>query len=426
MLDFHVTTVLLFSPHLRGDAMAQTIYTRQKQAGNWRFFSVEEGPGKKTGDLRPPFYVRHMAVNRRGKRAQMWRRLEAQSLKEAKFETAHLADALDAESKGLTVLEAQQITNSNRVPLSVAAEQYLEQTSKKSRSTVLQYRTAIGELVELLDRKVRFMDEITVDSLRFYKARMEEQGYESRTIDTRLTIVYAMLKKNGVTVRLPRDERPVWDEEPAQPYSDTDIENLFNAVKKDPDATAVYKFFLGTGCREAEVTFASWTDLNLDRGTFTVRSKQDMGFKVKNHESRTIPLPKSLIRMLRERREHAPHQRWIFVNEKGGPDKHFLPKLKKIALRAGLNCGQCERTLLVGKYDRKKTKVFSCKDRPICEHWILHRLRKTCATRWHESGVPARTIQHWLGHKKLDTTMTYLGVTDAEKLQDNINKAFGD
>ncbi len=55
-----------------------------------------------------------------------------------------------------------------------------------------------------------------------------------------------------------------------------------------------------------------------------------------------------------------------------------------------------------------------------------HRLRKTCATRWHEVGVPIRTIQRWLGHKSLETTRIYLGETDASKLRGEIDRAFGD
>ena len=37
-----------------------------------------------------------------------------------------------------------------------------------------------------------------------------------------------------------------------------------------------------------------------------------------------------------------------------------------------------------------------------------------------------RTIQNWLGHKSLEATMIYLGVTDSEKLRSNINAAFFD
>jgi site-specific recombinase XerD len=53
----------------------------------------------------------------------------------------------------------------------------------------------------------------------------------------------------------------------------------------------------------------------------------------------------------------------------------------------------------------------------VCEHIYLHRLRKTCAIRWHENGINVRTIQAWLGHKSLETTQIYLGVSDGDKLQ---------
>ena len=43
-----------------------------------------------------------------------------------------------------------------------------------------------------------------------------------------------------------------------------------------------------------------------------------------------------------------------------------------------------------------------------------------------EHGVPIRTIQAYLGHKSLETTMLYLGVTDSSKLRSEINAAFGD
>jgi site-specific recombinase XerC len=56
----------------------------------------------------------------------------------------------------------------------------------------------------------------------------------------------------------------------------------------------------------------------------------------------------------------------------------------------------------------------------------LHRLRKTAATRWSHNGISVRTIQAWLGHKSLETTMLYLGVQDSNKLQTNVNAAFGD
>ena len=397
-----------------------SLYIRGKTpAGVWRYRRIKEGRGVKTGDQTGPFFTRPF-VN--GK--QIWKILAAQTFKEAKEEAVQLTVAIDAHSKGLTVEEAELLTNANRIPIKTAVETYLEQKSGKAKKTIAQYRLTLHEFIEALGGKVRFLDEITEQVLRRYKNYMADQGYAGKTIDTRLNIVFFLLKKNGIKARIPRDEMPVVEDEAAVPYTDEEMKRLFAEMDEEEDIR--YKFFLGTGCRDKEVTFAAWNDIDFDKKTFHVRRKQDVHFTPKSHESRTIPLPDSLVALLKARRKNAPHDRWLFVNEEGRPDNHFLRKLKRIAKRAGLNCGQCRTVITEGQYDKKKRIEVSCKDRPVCEHFYLHRFRKTCATRWHEAGVPVRTIQVWLGHKNLETTMIYLGVTDTDKLRGHINAAFGD
>jgi integrase/recombinase XerD len=397
-----------------------SLYVREKKPnGTWRYRRIKEGRGVKTGELAAPFFARPFLNGK-----QTWKTLLSATFKEAKEEAEHLAAALDAQAKGLTVAEAESLTNANRIAIKAAVETYLEQKSGKARKTVAQYRLTLNEFIEALGGKVRFLDEITPEVLRSYKKFMVAQGYAGKTIDTRLNIVFFLLKKNGIAARIPRDEMPVVEEEVAVPYTDEELKKLFGAM--DEEEAIRYKFFLGTGCRDKEVTFAAWSDIDFDKKTYHVRRKEDVGFTPKSHESRTIPLPDSLVALLKQRRKSAPHARWIFVNEEGRPDNHFLRKLKSIAKRAGLNCGQCRTTITEGKYDKRKRVEVSCKDRPVCQHFYLHRFRKTCASRWEQHGVPIRTIQYYLGHKNLETTMIYLGVTNAEKLRGNINAAFGD
>jgi integrase len=57
------------------------------------------------------------------------------------------------------------------------------------------------------------------------------------------------------------------------------------------------------------------------------------------------------------------------------------------------------------------------------EHLHRHKLRKTCASNWEAKGVPVRTIQFMLGHKSLETTMRYLGITSLDLLTDKIDAA---
>jgi integrase len=398
----------------------QSLYIREKTPeGTWRYRRIKEGRGVKTGDLTGPFFTRPFIVGK-----QIWKTLTAQTFGEAKEEAGQLYMALDAKAKGLTVAEAEALTNANRIPIRTAVDTYLEQKSGKAKKTVAQYRLTLNEFNEALGGKVRFLDEITENVLRSYKKFMVARGYAGKTIDTRLNIVFFLLKKNGIAARIPRDEMPVVEEEVAVPYTDEELRKLFDEM--DEEETIRYKFFLGTGCRDKEVTFAAWGDIDFEKKTYHIRRKEDVNFTPKSHESRTVPLPDSLIALLKARRKKAAHDRWIFVNEEGRPDNHFLRKLKRIALRAGLNCGQCKTTMTTGQYEKKRTVEVSCKDQPVCQHIYLHRLRKTCASRWEQHGVPIRTIQYYLGHKNLETTMIYLGVTDTEKLRSNINRAFGD
>jgi integrase/recombinase XerD len=392
------------------------IYRRERVEGKgWRYVRVNLGRGRRPAEM-PPYYVRFTVGGKRN-----WSD-PYDTLKDALDAAQTLPDVIEAASKNITLDELTEQRNANRVPIRVAVDTYLEQKKSKSRKTVLQYRLALNQFLE--SGKVRFMDEITADVLRQFKHAMETEGFAGKTIDTRLNIVYFLLKKNGVTVRLPKDEMPTIEEEAAVPYSEEELKKLFAAM--DAEEKIRYKFFLGTACRDREVTFASWNDLNFKKKTYTVRNKPDVGFTVKNHESRTMRIPSSLVELLKARRKNAPHDRWIFVNEDGRPDNHFLRKLKRIALHAGLNCGQCRTTVTKGKYDGKREVEVTCKADPVCEHIYLHRFRKTCATRWQEHGVPVRTIQAWLGHKNLETTMIYLGVTDTAKLGNEVDRAFGD
>jgi len=132
-----------------------------------------------------------------------------------------------------------------------------------------------------------------------------------------------------------------------------------------------------------------------------------VNFVPKNHEERWIPLTTELFELLKERKAKVKG-RWIFSNEDHKPEGHFLRKFKAIAKKAGLNCGHCKTTIMDGKYHLRKPTEVSCETRPVCEKHYLHRLRKTCATRWLRNGIDLMTLRSWLGHKSLAVTQIYL------------------
>jgi integrase len=177
-----------------------------------------------------------------------------------------------------------------------------------------------------------------------------------------------------------------------------------------PEEYLRYLFFVRTGCREQEVQFATWRDIDLKSLRFTVTGdgKSDVAFVPKNHEERQVPLTTELGSLLTEHKKHAISDRWVFTNEDGKPEGHFLRKFKAIAKRAGLNCGRCKVTIRVGRYDNRHTVETTCKTSPVCEEHYLHRLRKTAATNWLRSGFDLMKIRSWLGHKSLEVTQIYL------------------
>ena len=395
-----------------------SLYTREKvpvvrKNGQtqllWRYQRVREGRGVKTASLGGPFYSRTKMGGR-----TVWTKLSQETLSKAKSEAGERVQQ---------IADQGAVAPANRITIQSAVDVYLDQKSNKARKTVLQYRRTLDEFVASLNERVRFMDEITPNVLRQYKKFMEAEGYAGKTIDTRLNIISFLLKKSGVTARLPRDEMPVVQTDEATPYSEEDLKKLF--AEMDEDETLLFKFFLHTGARDREVTFASWADINFEKKTYTIRGKADVDFEVKNHESRTVPLPDSLMVLLKKAQRNKASERWVFVNKEGKPRDHSLRRLKQIALKVGLNCGHCKTTINVGRY-KPDIREVSCKTHPTCEHIKLHRLRKTCATRWHEAGITMRTLQHLLGHKNLSTTQLYLGVQNSEELRGLINQAAGD
>jgi integrase/recombinase XerD len=400
-----------------------TLYQRLKIEGKgWRYQRVKTGRGIKTGDLTGPFYL-HVVVGTKpnGKPDQQWHPLVGDTFKEADEDATTIQARRDAKASGVKV-EGEDF---NRIPIKTAVENFLSETAKsKGKATVAAYTLHLNQFLSS-NGKIRFIDEVNGNTLKNFRDFLAGQKFSEKTQHNRVVTVLTLLKKHGVKHDFSlADDLPSVDEEPAIPYESEELKKLFEAM--DPEESIRYKFFLGTACRDKEVTFAAWSDIDFTKGLYHVRPKKDAGFTIKNHQTRTVKMPAELVDLLKARKKKAPHPRWIFVNEDGRPDNHFLRKLKRIAHRAGLNCGHCKTTVTKGKYETKRAMEVTCATDPVCKNFYLHRFRKTCATRWEQYGIPVRTIQYMLGHKSLDTTQKYLGVGDLAGMSTKFDSAFGD
>jgi integrase/recombinase XerD len=191
---------------------------------------------------------------------------------------------------------------------------------------------------------------------------------------------------------------PAYVEPEVDYYSEEELTKSFAACNEEEHIR--YQFFLRTGCREREVMFATWADIHFaeyddekspdeqDASTYTVNEKPAMGFTIKNHKSREIPISDDLVEALKTYQVLYPNRKTIFVNKDGGPEGHFLGKLKAIVKRANLP-----------------------------GEWSLHKFRRTFATNALANGVPIHVVQEWLGHCDLTTLKRYAAKIEMKKPQ---------
>lgn len=396
------------------------IYIRRKEPGKgWRYKAIPEVGRRPVFDSETKFHVRYPDASGKFVYSQGYDTLE-----EAQRAAKELPTLVKATAAGLTLEEFRNRENAHRIPIKRAVENFLAHATKtKKGKTVAGYKLNLGQFVESLDSKTHFLDEVGEAQLHAFRDFLASKDYEARTQHNRMLTVLSLLKENHIKTEfsLTRD-LPEWEEEPAVPYEAAELKKLFAVM--NPEETIRYKFFLGTACRDKEVTYASWQDIDFARGLYHIRRKPDVVFTPKKHESRDVKMPTGLVEMLKERKKHAPHPRWIFVNEEGRPDNHFLRKFKRIALKAGVNCGNCTAPWTSGRYAHTRRAIqVTCATHPVCQHHYLHRLRKTCASDWEQAGIPVRTIQSMLGHKSLETTQKYLGIANLDSLTDKIDAA---
>jgi integrase/recombinase XerD len=394
------------------------VYIRRKEPGKgWRYKAVPKGAGRRpTLEPGAKFHVRYPDASGKFVWSQAYDTFE-----EAQREEEGLELNAQAVHLGLTVEEYKNRANSHRTTVKAAITQFISDAKQtKKKKTFVGYEHNLKQFQD--SAKVRFIDEVTRKTLTDFRDFLAGRGYEARTQHNRLMTVLSLLKKNKIKTDFSLSaDLPEFEEEPAVPYEPAELKKLFAAMTDEEKIR--YKFFLGTACREKEVTYAAWQDIDFARGIYHIRRKPDVGFTPKKHESRDVKMPTDLVEMLRERKKHAQHSRWIFVNNEGRPDNHFLRKFKRIALRAKVNCGNCVAPWTSGRYHTLRKIETTCKTHPVCEHHYLHRLRKTCASSWEAKQVPVRTIQFMLGHKSLETTMRYLGITNLDSLTDKIDAA---
>ena len=299
---------------------------------------------------------------------------------------------LNAINNGVAVLPEN---GNGQRSLTATVADYLDEVKlTKKPKTLAAYSTALGYFTESC-RKMN-LDEIERgDLLKFSAFLRDEKEQSPRSVYNKFESVMIFLKAQGIRGLVEKKDWPRFVEEEPEVYEREELDTLFKAC--NAEERLWYEFFLMTGMREQEVMHCVWPDVNLTRSTVTVRYKPEYGFSPKNYREREIPIPAKLVKKLKAWRAKSD-KKCCLVFPTGGckPKLDFLDCLKAIAERA--------------KLDK--------------ENFWLHKFRATFATWSLWAGVDLRTVQQWLGHSDMESTMRYLKPNRSAQVQNKVNKIF--
>ncbi len=300
---------------------------------------------------------------------------------------------LNAVNHGVAVTPEDGQSGHRSVAAAIA--DFLDETKlTKKPKTLAAYSTALGYFQESCPKL--YLDDIERNDLLKFSAFLRDQKKQSpRSVYNKFENLMTFLKAHGIRGMVGKNDWPRYVEEEPEIYEREELDKLFAAC--DAEERLWYEFFLMTGMREQEVMHCSWGDINLSRGTVTVRYKREYEFSPKNYREREIPIPAKLVKKLTRAKAQADKACGLVFPTAGcRPKLDFLDALKAVAERAQLNP----------------------------ENFWLHKFRSTFATWSLWAGVDLRTVQQWLGHSDMESTMRYLKTSRSQQVRQKVNKIF--
>jgi len=262
--------------------------------------------------------------------------------------------------------------------LDAAMDSYLSEIKAGRKPKTYQaYDTALRYFHECVGNKP--IKDITRGDLIVFAAFLRDEKEQApRSCWNKFSNVMSFLKHHDAKPKIKPHDWPQYVEEEPEMYEQETLDKFFAAC--DDDERLLFEFFQMTGMREQEVIYATDKCLDFSNCTVSVKHNPEYGWTPKMYRERTIPVPRSLMSKLKAMLVKRGKGGLLFPTNTGHPKFNFLDIAKAIARRAGID---------------------------ESEVW-LHKFRSTFATRSLWSGMDLRTVQSWMGHTDLASTMRYL------------------
>ena len=319
------------------------------------------------------------------------------------LETSNPRDAVVELQKARRAAIASGDTTSKQAVLKNAATAYIADC--KAREAMEAHRDAKLVLSEFLPlcKGITYTRSLTRADILKYHTHLRANGNSDRTVANKHQRLLSFLRFAKVDLAF-MPPKPRYTRKEPDAYTSAQSSAILAAA--DEHMRMVLLLGLKCGLRELEIAHASWTWIHWEDSVLRVSDNPKFDWKIKDKEERSVPIGADVMKALKARREMHPKSTLIVGTASDKPNYHLLRTLKRLARRAGLNCGKCD----------------GCKaETQECEQWTLHRLRRTYATTLLRNGVDVRTVQEWCGWADLETALRYLKPAAAKESQDKVN-----
>ncbi len=226
------------------------------------------------------------------------------------------------------------------------------------------------------------ISEITRDDVQELQSNFLRIGHKPASVNRYMALVkyiFNLAERWEVIDKSPaRHVSSIRDNNKKERYLSADeTERLFKELMKSRSQVVpdIIEFLILTGARRSEVVNLPWSELDLEKGLWTLPPERN-----KAKTEKVIPLSKAAIKLLERRRDSGSE--YVFPNPKTGePLKHFHNTWDRIRKKAGI---------------------------PDVR---IHDLRHNFASLLINAGRSLYEVQKLLGHSQLATTQRYAHLT---------------
>ncbi len=327
-------------------------------------------------------------------------------------------------TRGLTRAEAEKVLRkladearapiSERVDVQLAGERLVADREALGRkaSTVENIESAVRVHLGPYFRG-RSLDRIEARDIEAFVTAKRRDGLSTKSVLNYLSVLHSLFEfaiRKGWAA-----ENPVKQiEKPERPepngdirfLDDADLEALLTAEADDtlgPTLRVLYLTAAMTGLRQGELLGLRWRDIDWTAARVRVRRnwvRGEYGTPKSRRSSRSVPLADRVAGDLDRHYQTSSYQ--------GDDDLVFPHPVLGTPL---------DRSRLLKRF---KAALRRAQVREV----RFHDLRHTFGTRMAGAGVPMRTLQEWMGHRDLKTTLIYADYAPSEHEAAWVEQAF--